>query len=426
VSPQNIIVANNGSAKLVDFGVAKATSSSAHTTTGLIKGKVRYMPPEQAAGAAVDNRSDIYSVGIILWEIVARERYYGEMPNMAVFNQLMTGVPAKPVHAADRGLPAFTDEVVARALAPRPDDRYQHASEFCQDLAKLAGMLGGFPSSAEVSSVMVQGFADRERRLEKSIETCRGASTASLSAVGTDSPSVPRFQFSSVSSMGGLPQSPAKTSADDGTTVEPSMNSVSEASSATPSGVAASPGNARKRGSRLPVVVGALALSFVFAGGAGWFIARGEKPPAAAGSALAPTPSHAWVTLAVGATPSAAKIYLDAVELDSNPAVVVRPASAERHVLVFTAPGYEAKRSEVTLERDVVLNVTLRPISRTNVAVAPSAAPEASPRHREPSSIPRSAPVARGRPAKPASPPPAESTETSPPPRRVLDNREPW
>ena len=74
VSPQNVMLTYDGGVKLVDFGVAKASRSSVATEVGTIKGKVRYMAPEQVAGTVVDRRADLFAVGVFLWELLAQKR----------------------------------------------------------------------------------------------------------------------------------------------------------------------------------------------------------------------------------------------------------------------------------------------------------------------------------------------------------------
>src|SRR5262249_46555975 len=77
-SPQNILVGVDGIAQLTDFGVAKAVGSVGHTATGVVKGKVSYMAPEHARGLDVDQRADVWSAGVIAWELFAGRRLYGE------------------------------------------------------------------------------------------------------------------------------------------------------------------------------------------------------------------------------------------------------------------------------------------------------------------------------------------------------------
>jgi serine/threonine-protein kinase len=82
VSPSNVLVSYEGAVKLADFGVAKAASQSNKTRTGMLKGKVSYMSPEQAKGAPIDRRSDVFSLGIVLWEMITTHRLFRGLPAM--------------------------------------------------------------------------------------------------------------------------------------------------------------------------------------------------------------------------------------------------------------------------------------------------------------------------------------------------------
>src|SRR5512133_2989990 len=84
VSPQNVIVTYDGSVKILDFGIAKAASSSTHTAAGIMKGKIAYMAPEQMAGTVVDRRADIYSVGCMLWAAAANQKLWHEAPDIQI------------------------------------------------------------------------------------------------------------------------------------------------------------------------------------------------------------------------------------------------------------------------------------------------------------------------------------------------------
>ncbi len=130
VTPHNIFVTYDGQVKLLDFGIAKAATSSVKTATGVIKGKLTYMAPEQARGDPVDARADLYAVGVMLWEAVTgRRRWPTGLTEPALFTRLATGELPEPPGAAARGFPAEVDDIVMRALAPSPADRYQTAAE---------------------------------------------------------------------------------------------------------------------------------------------------------------------------------------------------------------------------------------------------------------------------------------------------------
>jgi serine/threonine-protein kinase len=129
VSPQNILVGFDGAVKLIDFGVAKALDLQQHTATGILKGKYPYMSPEQASGDEIDHRSDLFSLGIILWELLTRSRLFKASSEMVTIRRVRECQVARPSEL-NAGLPARVDDVVLRALAREPKDRYPDAAAF--------------------------------------------------------------------------------------------------------------------------------------------------------------------------------------------------------------------------------------------------------------------------------------------------------
>ena len=137
VSPSNILISYEGIVKLVDFGVAKAATSSTRTRTGALKGKIAYMSPEQAAGAPIDRRSDIFSLGIVLWEMVATRRLFKAENDLATLQKIITSDPPPPSQLRAE-CPPELERIILRALARDLDARYQTAEELQLDLEALA------------------------------------------------------------------------------------------------------------------------------------------------------------------------------------------------------------------------------------------------------------------------------------------------
>lgn len=128
VSPHNVFVTYDGHTKLVDFGIAKAALSSTETEVGVLKGKVAYMSPEQAMGHRIDARSDLFAMGIVLWELLARQRLMTGDSAASTLHKLMN----EPIPRVSQVLPSIDpalDALVARALEKDPKARWSSATD---------------------------------------------------------------------------------------------------------------------------------------------------------------------------------------------------------------------------------------------------------------------------------------------------------
>jgi eukaryotic-like serine/threonine-protein kinase len=170
VTPHNIFVTYDGQVKLLDFGIAKAATSSVRTATGVIKGKLTYMAPEQARGDGVDARADLYAVGVMLWEAVTgKRRWPAGLSQPALFTRLASGEPPQSPQAASFGYPDEIDGIVLRALAVNPDDRYQTAAELSADLERVLRKLEPV-SLRDLGAMLATAFDDGRQRLREIIE----------------------------------------------------------------------------------------------------------------------------------------------------------------------------------------------------------------------------------------------------------------
>jgi serine/threonine protein kinase len=137
VSPQNILISFEGDVKLTDFGIAKAATKASNTDRGALRGKLLYMSPEQAWGRPIDRRSDIFSLGIVLYEMVTETKpFLGAGTEMTILELVRQCVVTAPREVNPR-VPEALDRVTMKALARDPDERYQDAGEMQRGLEKI-------------------------------------------------------------------------------------------------------------------------------------------------------------------------------------------------------------------------------------------------------------------------------------------------
>jgi serine/threonine protein kinase len=137
VSPGNVLLGIHGEIKVADFGIAKARSRNYHTVSGSIKGKAPYMAPEQILGEPIDRRADVFSLGVLLFELTTRTRLYSAHANTTAMKQIIDGVVPDPAERRP-GYPPELTAIVRRALARHPDERYPTARVFANELDRVA------------------------------------------------------------------------------------------------------------------------------------------------------------------------------------------------------------------------------------------------------------------------------------------------
>ncbi|HET6284813.1 MAG TPA: serine/threonine-protein kinase [Polyangia bacterium] len=170
VSPQNILISFEGSVKVIDFGVARALGRISETRAGGVKGKVHYMSPEQASGGEVDRRSDVFALGIVLWEALCGQRLFRRDNERAALHAIVDD-PIKAPSEVVRISPRL-ERIVMKALEKDPADRYKTAEEMALALERHAFTTEGF-NPTQVGTAMKTLFASDHARWKKTIAAAR-------------------------------------------------------------------------------------------------------------------------------------------------------------------------------------------------------------------------------------------------------------
>ncbi|MFN3198095.1 MAG: protein kinase domain-containing protein [Bradymonadia bacterium] len=160
VSPQNIIVSYDGEVKLIDFGIAKAAGKASRTQAGILKGKFGYMSPEQVRGKSIDQRSDLFALGVVLFELLTLERCFLGESDFSTLEKVRN-VDIRRPSTINRDIPPELENIVLRALARNPDDRFQNAAEFQDALQKYLYQSGAFYARKDLAAFMRDTF-DRD------------------------------------------------------------------------------------------------------------------------------------------------------------------------------------------------------------------------------------------------------------------------
>jgi serine/threonine-protein kinase len=160
VNATNIFVTYDGEIKVIDFGLAKAANRASKTAAGIIKGKVAYMSPEQAVGAPVDRRTDVFALGTTLWELACDRRLFKHTDEVETLKRVHAAEVPDPTILVD-GFPTALWAILRRALARDPEDRYPTAAELARDLDAFAG--AGVDARV-VADVMRELFAEEKAR----------------------------------------------------------------------------------------------------------------------------------------------------------------------------------------------------------------------------------------------------------------------
>jgi len=166
VSPQNVFVCYDGQVKLVDFGVARVRGAESHTATGVVKGKLGYVAPEVLSGGELDGRADLFAVGVMLWEAIARRRISLGRTDAQIAGARIGGTdPRLEVVAPDA--PPELVEICAKAMSLRPDDRYPTALAFKEALEKH---IDGKSTNEALGKFVAEAFATEREGVARVVQ----------------------------------------------------------------------------------------------------------------------------------------------------------------------------------------------------------------------------------------------------------------
>ena len=320
VSPQNLFVTADGAVKVLDFGIAKIQGATVRTSTGAIKGTYAYMAPEQLRGERVDRRTDVFALGIVMWETLTRRYLFKRETEFLTF-QAITADPIPDVCAIRPDVPAALSSVILTALARNRDERFPTARMLGEAIAAAVSPLSGVAISEEIQRAFPAQLAEQAELIRVAraggsfdLDVERGPSVGH----GADLLTTPISKQSSqvVSGIGSTMGSAPKTEVSN-----PSMPAL--------------------RRSWWPVVIAVLAIAL---GGAGAFVYARMLQPRAPSEAAGSTPVAVGDGSAAGAAPA---VVSPAAGLGSahSAGVSAQPSAAQPAGSMSTQPAGSAAQS---------------------------------------------------------------------------------
>lgn len=433
VSPQNIFITYDGQIKVLDFGIAKAITSSAETKAGVIKGKIAYMAPEQFLGEKVDRRVDVYGMGAVVWQLASGQRLWKGVPDGQVIHRVVNGDLPSP-----RDVNPEADEELTRicmkALAKDRTERYASALEMQQDLEAMLDNAGQRCTARDVGVFVADMFEDLRSEITRTIETQLSKARALNSGEPTSSPmllpSLDTYSRMLTRQEESSPSGKLHPSSADSARVSLSnsqLRAVANSIAAGPSRPAVSRGTLLAVAAGLLVCVGLL-MYFVPMLRAGSDTATTFAPasvhvpaataPASVEAAPSAAPAEQFVEFQLQATPAEAKLYFDDAPLPTNPATRKLRKDGSVHTVRAEAHGFESRSIEVVADKDAAVAIALE---RVIVKVGGHRVPPKAP--------PPPATTAATPPSTPPVPsaPPAEDTTKSARDRiNSIDKSNPW
>lgn len=176
ISPSNVLISSDGEVKLIDFGIARAAGRLSKTVSGRIQGKFCYMSPEQASGKPLDARSDVFSAGITIYEMLTGFRPFEGSTDLESLD-LVRRCEFDPPSTLNAEVPEEVDAIVQRALAKEPEDRYPSAEKLQVDILQYLYSTGTSPTSSDVAKFLHRVFPEGLERQE--LRSARGTGSGS-------------------------------------------------------------------------------------------------------------------------------------------------------------------------------------------------------------------------------------------------------
>ncbi len=353
ISPHNVFVTFDRQVKILDFGIAKARTSTHQTEVGTFKGKVRYMPAEQLTGNSVDRRADIFALGVALWEAAVGEPLWKGKSDIEVMGATLAGEVPMPRDVRP-DVPEAIDAICRRAMAHHKEDRYPTCLELQADLEAYLGSLPGQKGFKPIMGYMQMLFAEprgeRQSLIDRQLAKAELLGTGDYATLGSQAPAVASIPLISAARSESDPQLPGVLS------MYPDLASSPTGSIISRSRVTAAPQPPQKKvGLLLLGLLGLLAVVAVVvllvrkpSSGPGPIASASvvHDQPKSDGLKEVVTPN---VTVFIRAEPSSAKIYLDDVQLESNPQAVSLTQNSV-HTVRAEAKGYTTKSIMMTTE----------------------------------------------------------------------------
>lgn len=441
VSPQNLFITYDGQVKLLDFGLAKMSCVEQQTRVGVIKGKIAYLAPEQATNGPIDRRTDIFAVGVMLWEALAGRRFSTGDLDVATIHKRISGAEPRIRTVIPEAPPDLAD-ACDRALAVKPEERFATAEEMRSTLLGALERRWHRNRTRKLAAIMAEVFSDERSSIRSIVERYARAAEKS------DSTDI-------------RPQSRAPgEGSNDALDVRIDVEAPPPLPGARPPPLPGTrpptlPGagppplpRARARSARLKqaALVGVLLVALLAATAISFLAGREKRAPPplsappSAQAKPAPAPPEVdgrakSIELVVVTSPPEAQAFVDGVAVHGNPIRMRVDRDERMHAIRVEAPGYSTFERGVSFEEDLVIKASLSrraepaapappaPAPRRNRSVAASRATPAPP---SPTSRP---PEAVSPLAAPAVPVPGDDLRKGKPtfaPDRAIDDKDPY